>query len=389
MVAGQAKAYRQLGARVVSIALSDQVVFGLAAARFTRAYLEASPELDADRRFVTGLSGSAVLNPLKIARIGWSFAHGDHAATYLAFALSSPQLSRLGRERFDLVHCNHFFCMPLAQSLRSAQGCPLLLDTHDIQAKQYALRNTNGWYLPPRASYKSMLARELEWLRRADLLLHLNTEEEATFRALLPGQRHVLLYPPVEAIPTGPGGCDLVIVASANVPNILSLEWFLREVMPRAGDISLAIYGNVDAAIRSRDPTLYRRFAGHFRGRIDDIGAAYANAAAVLLPTTEGHGLSIKTIEALSSGAPLIATRHAFRGIAVDPASLGNVTIADSPEAFAAALPKLAAEEAERDVRQNSPTRRLYEAAFSPAAYRQSLARLVGPLVSARANLSA
>ncbi|MBV9064342.1 MAG: hypothetical protein JO004_01080, partial [Methylobacteriaceae bacterium] len=61
---------------MVSIALSDQVVFGLAAARFTRAYLEASPELDADRRFVTGLSGSAVLNPLKIARIGWSFAHG-------------------------------------------------------------------------------------------------------------------------------------------------------------------------------------------------------------------------------------------------------------------------------------------------------------------------
>jgi polysaccharide biosynthesis protein PslH len=389
VIAGQAKAYRQLGARVVSIALSDQVVFGLAPARFTRAYLDATPELDADRRILTGVSGSAVLNPLKIAPVGWSFAHGDHAATYLAFASNSPQLTRLAGERFDLVHCNHFFCMPLAESLRSAQACPLLLDTHDIQAKQYALRNTNGWYLPPRASYESMLASELEWLRRADLLLHLNTEEEAAFRALLPGNRHVLVYPPVEAMPTGPGGRDLVIVASANVPNILSLEWFLREVMPRAGDIPLAIYGNVDAAIRSRDPTLYRRFAGHFRGRIDEIGGAYANAAAVLLPTIEGHGLSIKTIEALSSGAPLIATHHAFRGIAVEPASLANVAIADSPKAFAAALDKLATEQAEHEGRQNSPTRRLYEARFSPAAYRQCLARLVGPLVSPRVNASA
>src|SRR4051794_22582172 len=86
VIAGQAKAYRQLGARVVSIALSDQVVFGLAPARFTRAYLDATPELDADRRILTGVSGSAVLNPLKIAPVGWSFAHGDHAATYLAFA---------------------------------------------------------------------------------------------------------------------------------------------------------------------------------------------------------------------------------------------------------------------------------------------------------------
>jgi glycosyltransferase involved in cell wall biosynthesis len=389
VVAGQAKAYRQLGARVVSIALSDQVVFGLAPARFRRAYLSATPELKADRRLLTGVSGSAVLNPLKIAPIGWSFAHGDHAATYLAFASNSRDLACLAGERFDLVHCNHFFCMPVAESLRRARGCALLLDTHDIQAKQYALRNSNGWYLPPRASYDSMLATELEWLRRADILLHLNTEEEAAFRALLPGKCHVLLYPPVDAIPTGPGGGDLVIVASANVPNILSVEWFLREVMPRAGDLPLAIYGNVDAAIRSRDPILYRRFAGHFRGRIEDIGRAYANAAAVLLPTIEGHGLSIKTIEAFSSGAPLIATRHAFRGIEVDPGLLANVAVADDAETFAAALWTRAAGPGDAGARQNSPTRRLYEAHFSPAAYREGLARLIGPLLGSKTGVSA
>jgi glycosyltransferase involved in cell wall biosynthesis len=234
-----------------------------------------------------------------------------------------------------------------------------------------------------------MLATELHWLARADLLLHLNSEEETAFRALLPDRPHALLYPAVDSMPTRMGGGDFVLVASANVPNILSLEWFLREVMPRVGDIPLAIYGNVEAAIRSRYSALYGRFSGSFRGRVDDIAAAYSQAACVLLPTIEGHGLSIKTIEAFSSGAPLIATRHAFRGIEVDPASLGNVAIAESPEAFAAALHKVATGQAEPEVRQNSPTRRLYEARFSPAAYRQSLARLVGPLLSPRADVSA
>jgi glycosyltransferase involved in cell wall biosynthesis len=99
------------------------------------------------------------------------------------------------------------------------------------------------------------------------------------------------------------------------------------------------------------------------------------------LPTTEGHGLSIKTIEALSSGAPLIATRLAFRGIEIDPASLRNVTIADDAEAFAAALRKAAAASADAGARETSPTRRLYEARFSPAAYRDGLVQLVGPLL--------
>lgn len=388
VVASQAKAYRELGARVISVALSDQIVFGLAAASFTRAYLNTTPELVADRRLLTGFGRRAALNPRKLAQIGWNFAHGDHASTYLAFANDSAIPAELAGERFDLVHCNHFFCMPLAQVLRGAERCPLVLDTHDIQAKQYVLRNAGGWYLSPRATFEAMLSTELGQLRQADLLIHLNSEEEAAFRGLLPDKGHALLYPAVDPMPTGPGGGDLAVVASANVPNILSLEWLLREVMPLAGDLPLAIYGNVDAAIRGRDPALYRRFSRHFRGRIDDIATAYAGIAAVLLPTIEGHGLSIKTLEAMSSGAPLVATRHAFRGIEIDPASLGNVAIADDAEAFAAALRRAAAQSCDSAGRGVSPTRRLYEARFSTAAYRAALADLVRPLIDTHAGAS-
>ena len=389
VVASQARAYRALGARAVSIALSDQAHFGLMPERATRAYFEATPELIADRRVLAGMIKPAA-HPLRNAAwIAWRFAHGDHASTYVGFAVNSPPPPELSSERIDLIHCNHFFCMPLAEAVRGQQAIPVVLDSHDMQAKQYVLRNQGGWYLPPRATYESMLATELHWLARADLLLHLNSEEDADFRALLPNSRHALLHPAVDSMPTRNGGHDFVLVASANVPNLLSLEWLLREVMPVAGDIPLAIYGNVDSAIRSRDSKLYSRFSRRFRGRLDDIAAAYREAACVLLPTTEGYGLSIKTIEALSSGAPLIATRHAFRGIDVDPASLANVTVADDAEIFASALRKRAAAPPDPGFREGSPTRRLYEARFSHAAYRDGLARLIGPLLGSHAGASA
>jgi hypothetical protein len=386
VVASQARAYRALGARVISLGLSDQAIFGLAPGAFTRAYLKATPDLIAERRLLTGMRRGALFNPLEIAPLGWSFAHGDHASTYIALAANSAIPAELAGERIDLVHCNHFFCMPVAEALRGAVGCPLILDSHDVQAEQYALRNQAGWYLRPRATSEAMLATELYWLRRADILIHLNCDEEAAFRALLPESRHTLLYPAVEPMPTGPGGADFVIVASANVPNILSLEWFLREVMPRAGDIPLAIFGNVGAAIRGRDSALHRRFSRHFRGRVGDVAAVYRHAACILLPTIEGHGLSIKTVEALSSGAPLVATRHAFRGISIDPASLDNVALAEDAEGFAAALRKALADRPNPAARATAATRRLYDACFSPAAYQQGLARLVRPLLSRRAE---
>jgi glycosyltransferase involved in cell wall biosynthesis len=277
----------------------------------------------------------------------------------------------------DLIHCNHFFCMPIAERLREMHGCPVVLDTHDVQSRQYVLRNAAAWCLPPRATYERMLKTELDWLRRADLLLHLNSEEEMLFRALLPRNEHKLLYPAVEPVPRTSTGRDFVLVASDNVPNVISVEWFLREVLPQADEIPLAIYGNIGRAIQKRHPALYKRFCRCFRGPLENIAAAYETAACVLLPTLEGHGLSIKTIEALSCGAPLIATQHAFRGINIDPVLLPNVAIANDAAGFASALRGMAMQRRSQLDSSNWAARPIYEEHFSPATYQRELAGLV------------
>ena len=117
-----------------------------------------------------------------------------------------------------------------------------------------------------------------------------------------------------------------------------------------------------------------------FRGRVEagDLHDAYRNASAVLLPATAGHGISIKTIEALSCGAPLIATPLAFRGLGIDMAGLPNVTVTEDGPAFAAALRGAYANRHVRGAsRASAATRKIYEERFAFAAYRNALLAIV------------
>jgi len=200
-------------------------------------------------------------------------------------------------------------------------------------------------------------------------------------RRLLPGKRHALLYPPTPPIPGGPGGPDSIIVSSNNTGNVDSLIWFLREVAPKAPGVRVKIAGNIDAGVRARAPELHAAHRDWFLGRVEDPGAVYASARLVLLPTSAGTGLSIKTVEALSSGLPIIATPQALRGMGAEVRDLAGVTVAETADAFARAL-KVAA--ASSDASPATETRAYYEAHFSLAAYQRRLETLVGPLLSRR-----
>ncbi len=381
--ASQARAYRSLGARLVSLAVADSPG-AVEGSRAHKSYVAATADLEADARLYTGMPLLSVLNPsfLQAARL---WLHGNFAAILLESARLAPIPAALQAERrVDLIHCNHFFCMPVAMRLRERHGCAIALDTHDLQARQYALRNEQGWTVPPVAKFEDMLAIELVAMRGADVLAHLNDEEAAAFKTLLTEKRHELVYPAVPPIAPGAGGEDLIIVASANYANYRGLAWFLREVLPLAPDEvrrRIKIIGNLDRTVRARAPALYKANAQLFLGHVRDVGAAYANAAAVLLPTTEGHGVSIKTIEAMSSGAPLIATPHAFRGMRLDPAWLGNVTLAADAPAFAAALLRAAASQPDPASRRDAETRKFYQSHFAFEAYRAALAKLALPLL--------
>jgi glycosyltransferase involved in cell wall biosynthesis len=378
----QAGTYRAFGARVISVAVSDHLGQTPDRPSAWKNYIAATPDMPADKRYYTGPPLLTALRPDFLLRDYRQLIRGNHAAFNAGIYGRGAVPPDLAAEQIDLVHCNHFFCMPFVEKLLDGKRCPVVVETQDIQADQYLLRNQGAFLFPRRATYDEMLAIELDWMRRANLMVHLNSEEDATFRALLPDKPHALIYPAVPPVPTEPWGDDIIMVASANRGNVLSIEWFLSEVLPLAGAVKVAVVGNVDAALRKHNPKLYEHHRALFRGRVDDVGAVYAKAALVLLPTSEGHGLSIKAVEALSSGLPLIATPQAFRGMPGDPARLANVTVAESAEGFAEALRAAAKRSPPTGTeRLVSDTRRFYEAHFSLAAYSQAVSRHVLPLI--------
>jgi glycosyltransferase involved in cell wall biosynthesis len=382
----QIEAYKALGARVISVAMMDALSPPAPGGPRWPAYLAATGDFPADHRYFTAAPPRSLVTSNLLRRGWWPLIHGDQARWLIELARRAPLPDGLETERVDLVHANHYFTLPLARRLRGAAGAPpIILETQDIQARQYVLRNQGGFFVPPYASYEDMLQVELYWTSRADLCAHLNAEEHREFQKLLPASSHALIYPAVAPVPLSDKPRNVIIVASDNYANFTSLRWFLTEVLPRAGGVPVEIYGNIDAGVKGRDRALYEAHRALFKGRVADIGAVYAEAAAILLPTVEGHGLSIKTVEALASGAPLIATPQAFRGMSIDPQTLGNVTLCEDAAGFADALAKtyarLGAAEGVTPAGASSDTRRLYETVFSPRAYASALASLALPLL--------
>jgi glycosyltransferase involved in cell wall biosynthesis len=379
VVLGQIDAYRALGAEVSPIAVSTDPGFVPERRWIWKSFLAATPELDAGERHQCGAPFHVVCEPGFFARVVWPYLHGDQAAIRLGLVSRARLPPGVEAANYDLVHCNHFFLMPLARRLARGRA-PILLDTHDLQARQFALINERMPWLRPRARYETMLAQELDAMRGADLLLHLNALEAEEFRAMLPEKRHTLLYPPTPPAPAGPGGRDIVIVSSNNTANVESLIWFLREVAPLAPGVEVKIAGSVEDGVRARAGDLHAAYRNWFLGRVADPAAIYAGARLVLLPTVSGTGLSIKTVEAMSSGLPLIATPQALRGMDDDARELPDVTVVETAEAFAAALRAAAESPAGASA---GAALAYYEARFSLAAYRARLDALAAPLLAA------
>jgi polysaccharide biosynthesis protein PslH len=373
VIRSQIQSYKALGARVLSIAMMDDVTRTSEDGARWRDYKSQSKSLTADARFYTAppLSGLFITGLLRQG--WWPFLHGNHTKWLLELAKRAPLPEALEQEEIDLIHANHYFTMPLVDKLRSGRNIPVILESHDIQARQYDLRNHKHFTIPPHATFANMLADELDWVRKADISIHLNDEECQTFRNLLPNSHHELLYPAVQSAELSQNGDMLLVVASNNVANVNSVEWLLKEVLPLVSVTNISIIGNINVGIRQHNPKLHKQHCDLFVGQIDDVGGAYARAAAVLLPTTAGHGLSIKTVEALSSGARLIATSQAFRGMTIDFTALRNATIADDAKAFAEAIKAETSTQNRDNFSSQSDTRKIYEKTFSLSQYSKGL----------------
>jgi len=112
--------------------------------------------------------------------------------------------------------------------------------------------------------------------------------------------------------------------------NHKGLVWFFEKVYPL-----LPIELSIRVAGKGADWLLGKYSNVEYCGFVPSSEEFMASARVIAIPAVSGGGIQIKTLDAISSGASVVATSFAMRGISKYPE---DVVIADNAEAFSRSI---------------------------------------------------
>ena len=186
---------------------------------------------------------------------------------------------------------------------------------------------------------------------------------------------------PRRAGPAIDAGPTLLFVGAATACNQASLTWFLDQCWPtiiaRVPDAQLRVVGKVAGMFGSGLPSGVRAI-----GPVADLANEYVSARLVIVPLVSGsNGVKTKVVEALSFGRPIVTT-----SLGTEPAYReqlgGGMTVADEPDAFAAAVITLLRDKAAGN-RAAAAATALFDRLYSDQAAYGSIDRFVARMVHA------
>jgi glycosyltransferase involved in cell wall biosynthesis len=217
------------------------------------------------------------------------------------------------RYAYDVVIVTYIFYTRLFEAV--PDRVLKLVDTLDVFSDRYRLYQAQGqtgeWFSTSREE-------EGKALDRADAVLAIQESDASHFRSLT--RKPVLvvghLAPPVAGAvrqSLAQGGQGILFVGGPMGINVHGVTWFIEQVLPlvrrQVADAELWLVGGICDRILGEVPGV-RRF-----GFVDSLDDVYGRAAAVVNPQRFGTGVSIKSVDALVHGAPLVTTASGARGL--------------------------------------------------------------------------
>lgn len=220
-----------------------------------------------------------------------------------------PAVRDLFAKPTDLVYLNYAFSAPLLDL--APKNAARVLESVDIISRQYQLLR----HAPLVQSHN--LRAELELYRLFDVVVMINEDEDAFARRR--GAENTTYVPRSAPLPDEPFMCeraqphfDLLMVGSNHPPNVEGAAWFYEHVFrPRLKPRGLrwAIAGSMCDYLRIDDSSVT------MLDGVENIAAAYQDTKIVVVPILSGAGISIKTLEALGHGKPVVTTPCGCRGL--------------------------------------------------------------------------
>jgi glycosyltransferase involved in cell wall biosynthesis len=186
-----------------------------------------------------------------------------------------------------------------------------VVDTHDlISVKSSTMKNydlVHGMVLTEE--------QEIKLLRQYDGVICIQEEDRRLVTNWLGNDNAILAsHPPrLQQQMLRKKVTSIGFVASRFIGNTYGLNWFLDEVWPAILPlgVSLDLYGYICLEYKDRELDGVK-----LHGFVDSLEDAYSQIDIVINPVRFGAGLKIKSVEAIASGLPLVATIEGARGLA-------------------------------------------------------------------------
>jgi glycosyltransferase involved in cell wall biosynthesis len=162
--------------------------------------------------------------------------------------------------------------------------------------------------------------------------------------------------------PNEPRSPRVVHVGGLNwAPNLHGARWLVEEVWRRVREsvkeATLAFVGRTGEAPVS----LWQSQGVSCLGEVEDVRPFYAGASLSVVPVHVGGGTRLKILNSWAMGTPVVSTTKGCEGLAARPGE--NLLVADTPDAFAAAVIRLL-REPELGAALGAAGRRLVEAEY-------------------------
>lgn len=270
---------------------------------------------------------------------------GHPSDLYRSDVVAGEVAAVLDRFRPDVVIVEGLWLHAYMPVVKAA-GRVCVLDCHNIEAALFRelAASRAGDDLESRVMRDVIPARTASLERRAvhaaDQLWVCSPEDERTL---------IESYAPAAPVHVVPNGVRIVDPVPAShdtpftllfmgfyphAPNAIGADFLVREVFPRltarCPEARLLLVGASPPATLRQAAAIDARIV--VTGALRDIGPAFAQATALVVPLFQGSGTRLKVLEAFAAGVPVISTRKGVEGLAVRHGE--HVLLADTADDF-------------------------------------------------------